>query len=173
LWDLRDLFSIPEFDPAAANSYADGLAEPGIDYLTSLLRGRRLAGRAQLVLQLSPAQVQLVAADRARYVIGRYCRHKILESKRALNELLWTGLKALQVGIIFLATCLVLAAAIARSNVATGSFGDVLIQGLTIVGWVSLWRPVEVFLYEWWPLWRQVRLYDYIQRMDIAVQPRT
>jgi hypothetical protein len=84
-----------------------------------------------------------------------------------------TGLKALQVGVLFLAICLVLAAAIAGSNVAPGSFGDVLTQGLTIVGWVSLWRPVEILLYKWWPLWRDVRVYDYIQRMDISIQPRS
>jgi hypothetical protein len=56
--------------------------------------------------------------------------------------------------------------------VEPGSFGDVFTQGLTIVGWVSLWRPVEIFLYEWWPLWRDVRLYDYILHMDIVLQPR-
>jgi hypothetical protein len=87
--------------------------------------------------------------------------------------MLWTGLKALQVGILFLATCLFLAAAISRAGVAPGSLGDFLTQGLTIVGWVSLWRPVEIFLYEWWPLWRAVRVYEYILRMDITVLPRT
>jgi hypothetical protein len=124
------------------------------------------------MLALSPGTAQPELAGMAHRAIDRYCRHKMLESKRALNELLWGGLKALQVGVLFLAGCLVLAAAIARSNVAPGSLGDVLTQGLTIIGWVSLWRPVEAFLYEWWPLWRDVRVYDYIQRMEIAIQPR-
>jgi hypothetical protein len=86
---------------------------------------------------------------------------------------MWTGLKALQVGALFLASCLVLAAAITRANVQPGSFGDILTQGLTIIGWVSLWRPVEIFLYEWWPLWRDVRVYDCILHMDIAIQSRS
>jgi hypothetical protein len=181
LGDLRDVFTAPEFDPfevrtgvdPAADAFEDGLYEPGIDYLVSRLRGRGLTRRGQLVLVLPPAKVQPAVAGTACRAIDRYCRHKILESKRALNELLWTGLKALQVGVLFLASCLVLAAAIARSNVAPGSFGDVLTQGLTIVGWVSLWRPVEVFLYDWWPHWREVRVYDYILRMELAIQPRS
>jgi hypothetical protein len=103
LGDLRDLFSTPEFDPVAIDSAEAELNEPGIDYLTSLLRGRRLAGRAQLVLQVTPAVDQPADAGRASRAIDRYCRHKILESKRTLKELLWTGLKALQIGTILLA----------------------------------------------------------------------
>jgi hypothetical protein len=175
LRDLHDLFTAPEFDLAAesCDENDDELYEPGIDYLVSRLRGKRLHRRGQLVLALPPATVQQPElAGMARRAIDRYCRHKILESKRTLNELLWTGLKTLQVGVLFLTSCLVLAAAITGSDIAPGSFGDVLTQGLTIVGWVSLWRPVEIFLYEWWPLWRDVRVYDYIQRMAITVQPR-
>jgi hypothetical protein len=186
LHDLHELFAAPEFDPtidshgsvpgdadAFADAFADALYESGIDYLLSRLRGSRLARRGQVVLILPPDKLGPDLASKVRRAIDRYCRHKILETKRALNELLWTGLKALQVGVLFLASCLVLAAAIARTYVAPGSFGDVLTQGLTIVGWVSLWRPVEVFLYEWWPLWRDVRVYDYIQRMEITIQPRS
>jgi hypothetical protein len=182
LRELRDLFTAPEFDPnrdrtdvdlTAADTFDDELYEAGLEYVASRLRGSRLARCGQLVLVLPPDKLERDLEGTARRAIGRYCRHQILESKRALNELLWTGLKALQVGVVFLASCLVLAAAIARMNVAPGSLGDVLTQGLAIVGWVSLWRPVEVFLYEWWPLWRTVRVYDYIQRMDLVMQPRS
>jgi hypothetical protein len=182
LGDRHDLFAAPELDPfddshvvdlPAADAFADELYEPGLECLVSRLRGNRLARRGQLVLVLPPDKLEPDLEGKVRRAIARYCRHKILESKRTLSELLWTGVKALQCGVLFLASCLALAAAIARSNVAPGSVGDVFTQGLTIVGWVSLWRPVEVFLYEWWPHWREVRVYDYILRMDIAVQPRS
>jgi hypothetical protein len=184
LRDLHDLFTVPEFVAAdnriggkatatdTVEEELDELYEPGIDSLVSRLRGRQLSRRGQLVLALPTATVQPDLAILARRAIDRYCRHKILESKRTLNELLWIGVKALQVGVLFLASCLVLAGAIARSYVEAGSFGDILTQGLTIVGWVSLWRPIEILLYEWWPLWRDVRVYDYILRMDIAIQSR-
>ncbi len=185
LRDLHDLFVAPEFDTfqdtirsgragvdAGEDERADEgeLYEPGMDYVVSRLRGSRLARGGQLVLMLPAGTLEPDLESKARGAIGRYCRHMILESKRALNELLWTGLKALQVGVVFLASCLILAAALARWNAAPGSLGDVLAQGLTIIGWVSLWRPVEIFLYEWWPLWRAVRVHDYIQRMDVAIQ---
>jgi hypothetical protein len=45
-----------------------------------------------------------------------------------------------------------------------------LSQGLTIVGRVSLWRPVELLLYEWWPLWRNRRVYEHIQQVELIIQ---
>src|SRR5215467_8769036 len=125
LRDLHDLFAAPEYDPAhdradntptAADTFTDELYEPGIDYLVSRLHGRSLTRRGQLVLAVPPGMLHPALASTARRAIDRYCKHKILETKRALNELLWSGLKSLQVGILFLAGCLVLAAAIAKSN---------------------------------------------------------
>ena len=29
---------------------------------------------------------------------------------------------------------------------------DILREGLVITGWVAMWRPLEVLLYDWWPL---------------------
>src|SRR5215467_11120151 len=144
LRDLRELFTAANVDPAdvrttvdpsTTDAFEDELYESGIDYLMSRLRGQRLPRHGQLILALPSGTVQPDLAGTTRRAIDHYCRHKILETKRTLNELLWTGLKALQVGVLFLAICLVLAAVIARSNAAPGSIGDVVTQGLTIVGW--------------------------------------
>jgi hypothetical protein len=54
----------------------------------------------------------------------------------------------LQVGVTFLVICLFLAALIDGSHALAGLPGSFLSEGLTIAGWVSLWGPVEVLLYE-------------------------
>jgi BON domain len=38
--------------------------------------------------------------------------------------------------------------------------GEILRESLTIGGWVSMWRPLEVFLYDWWPIRNEARLSD-------------
>jgi hypothetical protein len=42
-------------------------------------------------------------------------------------------------------------------------------QGLLIVGWVAMWRPLEIFLYDWWPLVGDRRMHDRLSRMDVQV----
>jgi hypothetical protein len=37
--------------------------------------------------------------------------------------------------------------------------GKVLAESLVIFAWVANWRPIEIFLYEWWPIVRRRNLY--------------
>jgi hypothetical protein len=45
----------------------------------------------------------------------------------------------------------------------------VLREGLLIIGWVALWRPVEIFLYDWWPVLRRQQRCTAIARMPVDV----
>ena len=53
-----------------------------------------------------------------------------------------------------------------------GAASSLLAEGLLISGWVAMWRPIELFLYEWWPLWRQQRLYRRLHTVAIAWRAR-
>jgi hypothetical protein len=44
-------------------------------------------------------------------------------------------------------------------------------EGLLIFGWVTLWEPVYIFIYGWWPIIQKRRIYDKITIMDIEVLP--
>jgi hypothetical protein len=48
----------------------------------------------------------------------------------------------------------------------------VIREGLIIAGWVAMWRPMEIFLYEWWPLRRKGRLYQKLSRMHVEIRKR-
>src|SRR6187397_2948142 len=47
----------------------------------------------------------------------------------------------------------------------------VLREGLLIVGWVAMWRPLEVFLYDWWPIRAEARLFDRLSAMTVRIKP--
>jgi hypothetical protein len=55
----------------------------------------------------------------------------------------------------------------------SGTLPIILREGLIIAGWVAMWRPMEIFLYEWWPLLRKGRLYQKLSRMHVEVRKRT
>ncbi len=44
-------------------------------------------------------------------------------------------------------------------------FGD----GFVIAFWVILWRPVDFFLFELWPFWREDRTYTHMMMMEVTV----
>jgi len=42
---------------------------------------------------------------------------------------------------------------------------------LLIFGWVANWRPIEIFLYEWWPIVRRRNLYRRLAAAEVDLTP--
>ncbi|MCC6907173.1 MAG: hypothetical protein IT430_04455 [Phycisphaerales bacterium] len=50
-----------------------------------------------------------------------------------------------------------------------GPLPTLLREGSLIVGWVAMWRPIEIFLDDWWPIVRVRRLYEKLSRLDVRL----
>jgi len=101
------------------------------------------------------------------YAIENYFDFK---SKMAYNELkstLYEGRIALMLGTIFLIICI--GARAILSFLADKPFGSILLEGLSIIGWVAMWRPIQIFLYEWWSLFRKIKVFEKIRDMPITI----
>ena len=46
----------------------------------------------------------------------------------------------------------------------------VLEESLIIVGWVANWRPIEIYLYDWLPIRRRIRLFERIAAAKVEVK---
>jgi hypothetical protein len=51
-----------------------------------------------------------------------------------------------------------------------GEVPRILDEGLIILAWIALWRPVEALAYEWVPLFRKRRLYDRLAAIRVSVR---
>ena len=47
--------------------------------------------------------------------------------------------------------------------------GEIIKESLLIGGWVAMWRPLEVFLYDWWPIRQEAQLYDRLSAMPVRI----
>jgi hypothetical protein len=51
-----------------------------------------------------------------------------------------------------------------------GSRWAVILQESLLIGaWVAMWRPLEVFLYDWWPIRADTRLLDKLSVMPVRI----
>ena len=89
-----------------------------------------------------------------------------LQFKRLLRE----GRISLLIGLLFLGTCLLTTHLLQFAE--ANALGGVLRESLTIGGWVAMWRPMEIFLYAWWPLLRPGRIYENMSHMGVEVRRR-
>ena len=82
--------------------------------------------------------------------------------ERDLKELFRIGRLYLWIGVPVLVLCFV-TSQLARATLGTGTLARAFAESLIIVGWVANWKPIETFLYDWWPLRRRRDLYRRLQ----------
>lgn len=143
----------------------DRLAE---DYIVGW--ARELPRNAPLHIRVHVPEAE-ASSDHARdlkQAIGRYFSYRAEVVSRDLGELFRLGRYALLVGLAVLVLC-VTGGQLASKTLVAGQFGAAIYEGLIILGWVANWRPIEIFLYDWWPIVRHRNLLRRLARADIAV----
>ena len=99
--------------------------------------------------------------------IRNYFDDKAVQARRSVRLLMVEGRMSMVIGLVFLALCLL--GADLLSGVTRYSFGRLFEQSLLIGGWVAMWRPMQIFLYEWWPVWRKRTIYRNLGRASVVV----
>ena len=89
--------------------------------------------------------------------------------RRRLRELFRFGRRSLLIGLAVLTGAIALAHLIAVSTKDSG-IAEIIRESLTIGGWVSMWRPLEVFLYDWWPILNEAKLSDRLATMPVRIR---
>ena len=146
------------FDPSPF--YEKDLDDDAEEYLVGW--ARELHPRADLRLTLYLKERPAEPAPE-RW-LGHAIHHHFVERRRLtggeLRNLLRQGRASLAIGLAFLVVTELLA------SLSSG----VLREGLTIAGWVAMWRPLQIYLYDWWPLWQKLRLYGRMSRMPVELR---
>lgn len=85
-----------------------------------------------------------------------------------LSQLIRTGLISLAIGLAFLSLALTASAALAPWAEAYRTV-SIFREGLLICGWVAMWRPLQIFLYDWWPILGERRIFERLGRMPVQI----
>lgn len=117
-------------------------------------------------LDREPATEQTVTV--VREAVDQFFNDRARVTRQRLRQLLRTGRSSLMIGLIFLAAT-VLAGDLLASALGENRFAGVFRESLLIGGWVAMWRPLEVFLYDWWPIRSEARLYDRLATMPVRI----
>lgn len=75
------------------------------------------------------------------------------------------------IGLGFLLTCMLLRQL--AFSLARGAISDIIGESMLIIGWVAMWRPLEIFLYEWVPIRRRCRILAKLSGAPVTIQPKS
>jgi len=162
LGDLQQLFD--SLDPAPFRER--DLDPKAVDYIVDWAQEQ--PSRARLALVVHLGQRLDTAAATLDDAVHEYFRRRAVAARRRLRKLFRTGRISLTIGLTALLFAIVVGEYVGGLFSKSG-YGRLVEESLVIGGWVALWHPMGIFLYDWWPIGAEARLYDRLSTMDVSV----
>ena len=163
--DLKELFN--SFDPTPFHKRdLDPEAEEFIAGWARELRGDLPLG---LVVHADQT-AQEDAPDTVRTAVRDHFGRRAQETRQRLRLLFRNGRIALLIGLTVVAVS-VLAGDLVEAFWPDHRLTGIARESFLIGGWVAMWRPLEIFLYDWWPIRAEARLFDRLSAMMVEVRP--
>ncbi len=142
------------------------------DYIISSAEEISRQRPLKLVIHLPADQVPQSNTHDLSEAIHNYFAYRAAHEQRRLRVLFRDGRIALVTGLSFLLCCMLLRELI--RSFGHDTLTDIVGEGMLIIGWVAMWRPIEMFLYEWVPIRRRCHTLAVLSKVPVVLetQPR-
>jgi hypothetical protein len=127
-----------------------------------------LPRHAEISLKLVIPSYEIIMENEVATAIHKhfgFCREK---SERKLKHTIQLGWRSFIIGFIFLTVMFLLTKVINRF-LPQGGLAITLRELLIILGWVALWRPADLLLYDWYPHKRDANLFGRLERSKVQL----
>lgn len=122
-----------------------------------------------IVIHVPDAEKQKANAAQMAEALNRYFDYRAGAVALDLKGLFRVGRLSLLIGLTVLAACL-LTSRLLVQLFGESEVGRYLNEGLIILGWVANWKPIELFLYEWWPIAQRRNLYQRLAKARVELR---
>ena len=163
--DLRQLFN--SLDPSPFHE--KDLDRDAEEYIVGWADEASPQSPLELVVRLPHDQVETAERSDLARAVHNYFSYRAVASHRRIRFQLREGRWALAIGLVFLFACMLLRQF--AGSIDQSTLRQILQEGLVILGWVAMWRPLQIFLYDWWPVRHHARLYQRLAEMPVKILP--
>lgn len=121
-----------------------------------------------LIVHLDQPSEHIGSQELIEKAVRNYFAYRGKLNRLEFKHLLKQGRTSLVIGVLFLATCLSLSEFVFHQR--PGTLPGLMRESLTIAGWVAMWRPMQIFLYDWWPLLRVGHIYEKLSHVPVELR---
>lgn len=141
------------------------------DYIVGSAEEAPRQDAVRLVIHLPADQLPETDVPDLATAIHHYFAYREGHERRRLRRLFRDGRIALMIGFGFLLSCMLLREL--AFSLGHRAISDIIGEGMLIIGWVAMWRPLEIFLYEWVPIRRRCRILAKLSSAPVTIQPKS
>jgi hypothetical protein len=124
----------------------------------------------RIVVHLPETQASTPEAHELEAALTQYFGYRARSIELDLKELFRIGRRAMAIGLAVLSFSVITGQTVA-ATFPLSPIGSVIQESLLIFGWVANWRPIEIFLYDWWPIVLRRNLYQRLSAARVELRP--
>jgi hypothetical protein len=160
LFDPLDPFPVPSRD----------LSKTAEDFIVEWARELPKDAPIRILVHIPAEELKKCDIPGLKTAFANHFRQRARSVSADLHEMFRIGRRSLAIGLAVLALC-VLSSQTVLVLMNSSAPAHILSEGLVILGWVANWRPIEIFLYDWWPLVRRRKLYQRLSQSTVETKP--
>lgn len=158
LFDARDPAPFRERD----------LDDDFVEYIMASAREFSISSPLKIVIYIEESEKKELPRDSICEAIRSYLAYRIDLQRSDLKSFIKRAQLFLLIGLLVLAMCIGVAQNLPVPN-SPGAIG-ILREGIVIFGWVSIWKPIELILFDWYPLFEKLRFYKKLLQTEIDIR---
>lgn len=158
LFDARDPAPFRERD----------LDDDFVEYIVSSAKEFLLTTPLKIVIYIEEIENKDLPKDSIREAIHSYLSYQIDLQRTELRSFIRRTEYFLVIGVLILILCLTIAQNL--SNETQVGPVSILREGVVIFGWVSIWKPIELVLFDWYPLYEKLKFYRKLLDTEVDIR---
>jgi hypothetical protein len=167
LEDIRELFVAPDADPLRGGTL---LGITGIDYAANQVKAGDLKRPVRLVIGLPAGAIDPGLVRRTGEAVRHSCDERIRHYRNDRRAERREAIAGLRFSVSVLATTVALSVAITHAPYINDFSTEFLTGGLSVLGWVAMWSPIQALVMPDFPTGRDIRAYQRIAEAEITIQ---
>lgn len=139
------------------------------EYIVDAAREINARSPLKLIIYLPPKEAERENTDNIKEAIHTYFEYRTRAAQRELRLVFQQARLSLAIGLSFLTACIALSYILQPlfSNYAVSA--EIVKEGLLISGWVAMWRPLQVLLYDWWPVRKKIDVMHKLSLIEVEI----
>lgn len=146
------------------------LSQPVLDFLEDSIDAHRDCSVFDLKIYMPEKDRETFESflvDDIATTFDRYFERHIQKQRQRLSDHFQQARKMLYLGLGFMLLCMLIRAIWVPEDTTT--LMSSIREGLLVIGWVALWKPVEELIFNWWPIKDELRLWESFQRLRASI----
>jgi len=139
-----------------------------IEYVSACAREFSFNTPLKVMIYIEDPESKELSKESIREAIHSYFAYRIDLQQSELKSFLRRAQMFLLMGLFVLGVALTIAQNITLQN--SPGFLGVLREGIVIFGWFSIWKPIELIMFDWFPLYEKLRFYRKLAITEIEIK---